>query len=107
VGAVTGRERDHEQQQAEGGHRHADPLPRPTSKPKIRSASTARIDDAGGQDGLDHRERGEREGGDMEEPCAGRDRHPDREPLGAEQAADGPQRVADVDLGSSARAPCL
>ena len=86
VRAGLGGERDDEQQQAERGHARRRPTGGvPTSKPKMRSARTASITTPVREHGLDDRQRGEGERGDVEQPGAGGDAHADREPLGREQ----------------------
>ena len=62
--------------------------------------------DAGGEHGLDDRQRGEGQGGDVEDPGAGRDGHADREPLARRTAACRAERMADVDRAGPRSRPC-
>ena len=100
VGAVRGRERDHEQQQAERGHADADPLAHADLEAEDPLGHDGEDHDAGGEHGLDDRERGVGEGGDVEEPGAGGDGHADREPLARVQLLGRPERMTDVDRRS-------
>ena len=72
VGAVGGRKRDHEQQQAERGHADADPLAQADLEAEDPLGHDGEDHDAGGEDGLDDRQRGVGQGGDVEDPGAGR-----------------------------------
>ena len=54
--------------------------------------------DAGGEHGLDDRQRRERHRRDVQDPGPDRDGHADREPLLREQRPDAEPRPADVDL---------
>ena len=99
VGAVRGGERDHEQQQAERGHGDADPLAHADLEAEDPLGHDGEDHDAGGEHGLDDRQRGEGERGDVEDPGAGGDGHADREPLARVQLLRRTERMTDVDRG--------
>ena len=107
VGAGLRGERHHEQDQADGGHGHADPLAAADLEAEEAVGQRGEDDDAGRQHGLDDRERREGERGDVQQPGAERDAHADGEPLGREEGLDGLQRMADVHVRSGVRAPVL
>jgi hypothetical protein len=97
VGAVDGWKRDDEQEQAERGHGDADPLAEPDLEAEDPLSHDGEDHDAGGEDGLDHRERGVGEGSHVEDPGTGGDGHADREPLAAVELLGRAERVTDVD----------
>ena len=107
MGAGLGGERDDEQYEAERGHAHADPLAHADLEAEDALGEDREHHDAGGEHGLDDRERGEGESRDVEQPGAGGDAHADREPLGGEQGPDGLQRMPNVDLGGAQAPRCL
>ena len=62
-------------------------------------------DEAAGDDGLDERQRRERQGRDVEAPRAGGDEHAEREPLRAVEGDRAGNRMAPLDGGRSSMAP--
>ena len=83
------RQRDDEQQQAERGHADADPLADADLEAEDALGQHGEDHDAGGEHGLDDRQRREGERGDVEDPGADGDGHADGEPPAAEEELDG------------------
>jgi hypothetical protein len=98
---------DAEQDQAERGAGEAQPLALADLEAEDAVGHDRDEHDATGEHDLHHRERGQRDGGDVQRPRAASHAHADREPLRAPQAACRAQRVADVDRRGRARAPVL
>ena len=106
VRAGLGGQRDHEQDEAGGGHRDADPLAAADLEAEHPLGHHREHHDAGGEHGLDDGERGEGRAATWQQPGAERDAHADREPArrnsDAPAAADGGCRP-----GRRVRAPVL
>ena len=74
------RERDAQQDEAEGRQAEAEPLPRADLEAEHAVGHDGEEHEAAGEDRLDDRQRGQRDRGHVEDPGAGADAHADGEP---------------------------
>ena len=94
VRAAGGGQSDDEQHQAVAVMRDAGPLARTDLEAEDPLGQHGEHDDAGREHGLDDRQRGEHQRGDVEQPRGEGDAHADREPLELNSAA---RAATDVD----------
>ena len=87
---------------------HADPLAAAESEAEVTLGEDGQEHEAAREDGLDDRQRRQRERADVKPPGAERHDPADREPPRAKEPGRALQRVPDLDLGGARTAPrCL
>ena len=104
---MHGRERETEQHQPGRRQPEADPLPAADSHAEDALGHDREQHHPAGQHRLNDRQRHDRHRGDVEDPGAAGDHHPDGEPAGGVQLARGAERPAHVDRGRRAGATVL
>ncbi len=107
VRAGAGGEGDGQQREAERGEPDADPLAAADVGAEPAVGDDREEDEPAREDGLDERERREREGADVEDPGEEGDAHAEGERARAEEGDGAAQRVARLDGRGGARAAVL